>query len=291
MADRDRLDALTGVLIRDLDARRTVMDAAWLEANDVTADRFLASNRATVVTVYLQEKNIVDPARLVSVGYGEWRPVSDNDDAEGDDLQLQLQDRDKTWLNSWREFIKIWNEKLPDIPLYSDEYFDFYNPKVQNWETSGHVPAGQRFMGQMTIPRELSIRHGRLCQNPVQELEACRRNKVAHTNALVTGETALEGIHNGYILVTRLEKAVDDHGYYTGGINYYINYVDLEGNLLWDEGGLFTPDLSLNEGGNFSEGLAMVENRQGLIGYVDASGREVVPCTEPHKDITGARSA
>ena len=25
----------------------------------------------------------------------------DNDDAEGDDLQLQLQDRDKTWLNSW----------------------------------------------------------------------------------------------------------------------------------------------------------------------------------------------
>ena len=83
MADRDRLDALTGVLIRDLDARRTVLDAAWLEANDVTADRFLASNRATVVTVYLQEKNIVDPARLVSVGYGEWRPVSDNDDAEG----------------------------------------------------------------------------------------------------------------------------------------------------------------------------------------------------------------
>ena len=51
--------------------------------NDVTADRFLASNRATVVTVYLQEKDIIDPARLVSVGYGEWRPVSDNDDAEG----------------------------------------------------------------------------------------------------------------------------------------------------------------------------------------------------------------
>ena len=53
------------------------------QPNNVTADRFLASNRATVVTVYLQEKDIIDPARLVSVGYGEWRPVSDNDDAEG----------------------------------------------------------------------------------------------------------------------------------------------------------------------------------------------------------------
>ncbi len=49
------------------------------EANPVTQDRFLASNRATVVTVYLQEKNIIDPARLVSVGYGQWRPVDGND--------------------------------------------------------------------------------------------------------------------------------------------------------------------------------------------------------------------
>ena len=51
--------------------------------NNVTADRFLASNRATVVTIYLQEKDIIDPARLVSVGYGEWRPVSSNDTSAG----------------------------------------------------------------------------------------------------------------------------------------------------------------------------------------------------------------
>lgn len=51
--------------------------------NDPSTDRFLATNRAAMVTVYLQEKNIVDPSRLVSVGYGQWRPVSDNDDAEG----------------------------------------------------------------------------------------------------------------------------------------------------------------------------------------------------------------
>lgn len=49
------------------------------EPNDVTADRFLASNRATVVTIYLQEKGIIDPTRLVSVGYGQWRPVAEND--------------------------------------------------------------------------------------------------------------------------------------------------------------------------------------------------------------------
>lgn len=53
------------------------------QTNNVSDDRFLASNRATVVLVYLQTMNILDPARMVSVGYGQWRPVSENDnDAE-----------------------------------------------------------------------------------------------------------------------------------------------------------------------------------------------------------------
>lgn len=50
--------------------------------NYVDVDRFLSSDRATVVTIYLQEKNIIDPARLVSVGYGQWRPIASNDTAE-----------------------------------------------------------------------------------------------------------------------------------------------------------------------------------------------------------------
>lgn len=50
--------------------------------NDPTGDRFLSSNRAAVVTVYLQEKNIIDPARLVSVGYGQWRPVASNENSQ-----------------------------------------------------------------------------------------------------------------------------------------------------------------------------------------------------------------
>lgn len=50
--------------------------------NNPEVDRFLASNRSAVVTVYLQEKNVIDPACLVSVGYGQWRPVAKNDTRE-----------------------------------------------------------------------------------------------------------------------------------------------------------------------------------------------------------------
>ncbi len=49
------------------------------QSNDPMADRFLSSNRATIATVYIQEHSTLDPARLVSVGYGQHRPVDSND--------------------------------------------------------------------------------------------------------------------------------------------------------------------------------------------------------------------
>ncbi len=45
-------------------------------------------------------------------------------------------DDKETWLTAWRNYMKVWNEKLPNVPLYSDEYHDFFNPKLQGWETS-----------------------------------------------------------------------------------------------------------------------------------------------------------
>ena len=64
---------------------------------------------------------------------------------------------------------------------------------MQNWETCGsHLPE-QRFMGQMTLPRELHIRNGRLCQTPVREIENYRINKVAYQNVMMTSESSPAG--------------------------------------------------------------------------------------------------
>ena len=32
--------------------------------------------------------------------------------------------------------LEVWNEKMPDVPLYSDEYYDFYSPKLKGWEST-----------------------------------------------------------------------------------------------------------------------------------------------------------
>ena len=53
------------------------------DPNDPRIDRFLASNRATNVLFYIQTHSTVDPGRLISEGLGQWRPVAENDTAEG----------------------------------------------------------------------------------------------------------------------------------------------------------------------------------------------------------------
>lgn len=50
--------------------------------NNVYNDRMLSSNRATEVLVYLQNKDIVKPGKLVSEGYGQHFPIAPFDTEE-----------------------------------------------------------------------------------------------------------------------------------------------------------------------------------------------------------------
>ncbi len=50
--------------------------------NEAYWDRFLSSARAGYAAAYIQENSTIDPARIVSVGYGQHRPVAPNTDEE-----------------------------------------------------------------------------------------------------------------------------------------------------------------------------------------------------------------
>lgn len=45
-------------------------------------------------------------------------------------------DQRDVFKDNFVKFIVRWNEMLPDLPLYSNQYHDFYNSKLQHWETS-----------------------------------------------------------------------------------------------------------------------------------------------------------
>ena len=109
-----------------------------------------------------------------------------------------------------------------------DYGIDFYAPQtletpdgrrimiawMQNWETSNCRNEALRFMGQMTVPRELHIRDGRLIQNPVRELERYRGVKIAYQNILVCGETSLGGVSGRVLDMTVSVRPADREALY-----------------------------------------------------------------------------
>ena len=91
----------------------------------------------------------------------------------------------------------------------ADYGIDFYAPQtvltpdgrrvmigwMQNWDTCNLHTASIPWFGQMSLPRELRVRDGVLCQAPLRELDAMRRNRVEHRNITVENdEITLEGV-------------------------------------------------------------------------------------------------
>ncbi len=89
-----------------------------------------------------------------------------------------------------------------------DYGIDFYAPQtvltpdgrrvmigwMQNWDSCGLRSSEEHWFGQMSLPRELSIRSGRLYQAPVRELDQMRKGKVEYSGVTVTENVWLEGI-------------------------------------------------------------------------------------------------
>ena len=112
--------------------------------------------------------------------------------------------------------------------LHAIDYgLDFYAPQtlettdgrrvmiawMQNWATCHSQPEQVRWFGELTLPRELEIKNGRLYQNPVRELEGYHTAPVVHQNVPVSAETELEGVRGRILDMTVTVRPGDDKGY------------------------------------------------------------------------------
>lgn len=80
---------------------------------------------------------------------------------------------------------------------------------MQNWDTT-FVGGGRPWFGQMTLPRELHVRDGRLYQWPVREIEAARRNRVAYEGVLVEDLCELDGIRGRCVDLSLAVRPADE---------------------------------------------------------------------------------
>ena len=108
-----------------------------------------------------------------------------------------------------------------------DYGIDFYAPQtllaedgrrimigwMQNWDTCSPAEDA-KWYGQMSLPRELSIRDGRVIQNPVRELDALHGRRVFYENVPVSGdELVLKGVYGRRADITVTVKPQTDGGY------------------------------------------------------------------------------
>lgn len=89
-----------------------------------------------------------------------------------------------------------------------DYGIDFYAPQtvltpdgrrimigwMQNWDTCNFHKPEWTWFGQMSLPRELSVKNGRLFQTPIRELEELRTAEVRYENVRVKDTMSLEGV-------------------------------------------------------------------------------------------------
>ena len=83
------LAAVSGMLSESVDHIDEVRvlghtaQASMARPNYPDFDRFLSSNRATVAALYLQENSALTGDRIVSMGFGQHRPIDTNETPEG----------------------------------------------------------------------------------------------------------------------------------------------------------------------------------------------------------------
>lgn len=117
------------------------------------------------------------------------------------------------------------NKLLTENKMPIDYGKDFYAPQtavtpdgrrvmigwLQNWsDVSSYRNTDCQWLGQMSLPRELSIQNGRLFQKPLSELERYRCQKVEYKNILINNDTTVHGVNGRVIDLELLIKPSDE---------------------------------------------------------------------------------
>jgi beta-fructofuranosidase len=154
---------------------------------------------------------------------GKWVLLTSPQDMLPKDLEYHNGNGTLCLIGSFDEETDTFTEEADQSIDYG---IDFYAPQtvltpdgrrvmigwMQNWDTCSLRMPEQPWYGQMSLPRELSVKNGRLYQWPIRELDRMRRNRVSYENVPVNGTVSLDGIRGRKVdmeLVIRPKEGTD----------------------------------------------------------------------------------
>lgn len=141
----------------------------------------------------------------------------------------------------FRLYVQRWNDLLPEIPLYSNEYFDVYNTKIENLQTNPYWLAASALI-------DCTIKEGqesKVILGSVTELSGSFRNPALGVSAVNSADRDIETLSSGYATLV----------------------ADKNGEYVWDDTVVKNHSEKVNEDGSKTFTIEIVEG----LKYSDGS--------------------
>ncbi len=145
--DGNRLaDIIQKNSVENLNACGIKLTLVPASANDLLSAYYRQAERTTEIILMATNFNTVyDPAIMVSTdksaNHQLWNTMYTNDETLYR-LAVNMRKTEPgdvyTYLSKWIAFEKRYNQVLPAIPLYSNTYYDFYTPQLNNYNILSH---------------------------------------------------------------------------------------------------------------------------------------------------------
>ncbi len=117
------------------------------QGEEYAVPRYHMFNLATNYTpVYDRSRDYVTDPDLIAAGYNTNRILDKELERLSQEMVLTDPEDREGFKQKFVDFIVRWNYLLPDLPLYSNIYHDFYNAKLQNWNMNPNVQLPQAIL-------------------------------------------------------------------------------------------------------------------------------------------------
>ena len=145
----------------------------------------------------------------------------------------------------WKLYIQRWNWLAPEVPLYSNQYFDLYNAKIENFVTSPYwSPSHQAIIGANVKEGEANS----VILGSSTELSGAFRNSAWGKSSPGSSDQDIEQLTSGHATA---------YSNFDGAYQWNYTVLAEEPVAVKNEDGTLTYTIKINEGLVFSDGSAI----------------------------------
>ena len=109
----------------------------------------------------------------------------------------------KVYNEWWRLFMQRWNWLVPEVPLYSNQYYDIYNAKINELKTNPYWSVTDAIVGAKVVSGENAVVLG-----SHTELSGAFRDASFGKSSPSAGDLAVQTLTSGYATVATDQKGV-----------------------------------------------------------------------------------